>query len=108
MIQFIELTQFIVVNPIPAVPFCRWNIEYLRKQRDAFKHDYLPPDFLSGQGKFKHIGRGTLDTLRDLGETKAMDFEPFEVDSNYFVRQKYIRTYIFHLIVFQLEYQTNI
>ncbi|KAM0330671.1 hypothetical protein ACHAQA_003623 [Verticillium albo-atrum] len=56
---------------IPACPTTKPNLDYVKRQREAFEAGIPPPDFPGGQGESKHVGRPTVEDLQTMAGVQA-------------------------------------
>ncbi|KAI0774861.1 DUF1479-domain-containing protein [Trametes elegans] len=66
---------------IPAVPLTERNVEYLRDQRETFLHGLPSPDFPSGEGESRFVGRASLEDIEHTDGRRILGFEPFGYSS---------------------------
>jgi hypothetical protein len=66
-----------IVMYIPAVPLCDMNVDYIKEQKKAFWEGTPPPDFPSGLGESKHVGRAEAKDLEGYLARKTLGFERF-------------------------------
>ncbi|OSC96782.1 DUF1479-domain-containing protein [Trametes coccinea BRFM310] len=66
---------------IPAVPLTERNAAYLRDQRATFMQGLPSPDFPSGEGESRFVGRGALEDIRSRDGRRMLGFEPFNCAS---------------------------
>ncbi|KAI0629478.1 DUF1479-domain-containing protein [Trametes polyzona] len=62
---------------IPAVPLTERNAAYLRDQRETFLRGLPSPDFPSGEGESRFVGRGRLEDIAHPDGRRMLGFEPF-------------------------------
>lgn len=70
---------------IPAAPLTEANAEYLIRQRDTFAEGTPAPDYPSGQGESRHVGRLTPDFVMEnisLEAQQAMGLAAFDVEKS--------------------------
>lgn len=75
-------TNDAIVMYIPSVPMCDMNVDYIKAQKEAFLRGVPPPDFPSGIGESKHIGRGEETSLSGNISRSAFGFEKFQGDGD--------------------------
>ena len=67
---------------IPACPTTELNVEYAKRQRDAFFEGMPPGDFPGGVGESAHVGRPGEEHLKAVASEeglRAFGFAPFDV-----------------------------
>ncbi|KAI0364950.1 DUF1479-domain-containing protein [Pilatotrama ljubarskyi] len=62
---------------IPAVPLTERNAAYLRDQRATFLQGLPSPDFPSGEGESRFVGRARLEDISHPDGRRILGFEPF-------------------------------
>ena len=66
---------------IPASPTTELNVEYAKKQRDAFVEGIPPADFPGGVGESEHVGRPDVEDLKRVASEEGLrsaGFVPFD------------------------------
>ena len=71
-----------IVMYIPSVPLCDMNVDYIKAQKEALLKGSPPPDFPSGIGESKHIGRGDEMLLKSNEVRSAFGLEKFPGESD--------------------------
>ena len=62
---------------IGAVPYCKKNVEYVKKQAVTFLEGKSPPDFAKEDYEVNYIERATIEDLTSLGK-KQMALESWD------------------------------
>jgi hypothetical protein len=57
---------------IPVCPVTDINAHYLARQRAAFLAGFPGPDFGGGKGESEHVGRPTVETMRERTNDTGM------------------------------------
>ena len=57
---------------IPTCPLTVENTEFLAKQRERFLAGTPSPDFGGGEGESNHIGRATVEDVRQVNPIEGM------------------------------------